>query len=196
MTRHWTPYPAVLKRCVDERFLDGVNQLIWHTFTCSPKPFGKPGIEYFAGTHINPNVTWFEQAAPFLTYLGRCQHMLRRGFFVADVCAYVGDVPYQHWGRFTTNWSAKATMALPEGYGYDVINTEVLLGRASVKDGRITLPDGMSYRLLAVDLDDDRASPAALRKIAELKQAGAAVLNLGKVAALAHVRLMGKPADR
>jgi hypothetical protein len=78
MVRHWTPYPALLKRAGDESFCDGVNQLVWHTFTCSPKEFGWPGTEYFAGTHVNPKVTWFEQAAPFLTYLGRCQHMLRR----------------------------------------------------------------------------------------------------------------------
>ncbi|HRR34330.1 MAG TPA: glycosyl hydrolase [Kiritimatiellia bacterium] len=176
MVRHWTPYPALLKRSGDECFIDGVNHLIWHTFTCSPQPFGKPGIEYFAGTHINPNVTWFEQAAPFITYLGRCQHLLQRGLFVADVAAYVGDLPYQHWGRFTTNWNAKATLTLPTGYGYDILNNEVLLTRVSVKDGRITLPDGMSYRLLAVDFEDERADPSVLRKIVELRQAGATVL--------------------
>ena len=176
MVRHWTPYPALLKRSGDECFIDGVNHLVWHTFTCSPDSFGKPGIEYFAGTHINPNVTWHAQSAPFIDYLGRCQHLLQRGLFVADVCAYVGDLPYQHWGRFTTNWSANATLALPPGHGYDIINNEVLLTRVAVEDGRIVLPDGMSYRLLAVDLDDDRATPAALRKLIELRQAGATLV--------------------
>ncbi len=176
MVRHWTPYPALLKRSGDEAFIDGVNQLVWHTFTCSPKEFGLPGTEYFAGTHINPKVTWFEQAAPFMTYLGRCQHLLRQGLFVADVCAYTGDIPYQHWGRFTTNWNAGATMALPPGHGYDVLTTEVLLERVAVKDGALVLPDGMSYRVLAVDLDSDQVSLAALRKIAALKKAGAPVV--------------------
>jgi hypothetical protein len=176
MQRHWTPYPAILKRAGDESFIDGVNHLIWHTFTCSPREFGVPGSEYFAGTHINPKVTWFEQAAPFLAYLGRCQHMLRRGRFVADVCAYVGDVPYQHWGRLTTNWSTAATIALPLGHGYDVISTEALLGRASAKDGELVLPDGMGYRVLAVDLDDERASLPALKKIGALRREGVPVI--------------------
>ncbi len=176
MTRHWTPYPALLKRCGDESFIDGVNLLIWHTFTCSPKKFGLPGSEYFAGTHINPNITWFEQAAPFINYLGRCQHMLRQGLFVADVCTYTGEVPYQHWGRYTTKWSPKASMELPAGHGYDIINTEVMLERAKVKDGNIVLPDGMSYRILAVDLDNAEVSLAALQKIEELKKAGATVV--------------------
>ena len=176
MVRHWTAYPAVLKRCGDESFCDGVNHLIWHTFTCSPEAFGLPGSEYFAGTHINPNVTWFEQAAPFVTYLGRCQHLLRQGRFVADVCVFTGDVPYQHWGRHTTKWSAKASMELPPGYAYDIINSEVLTKRASVEDGRVVLPGGMSYELLAVDLDSEQVSLPALRKIADLKAAGATVV--------------------
>jgi len=67
-------------------------------------------------------------------------------------------------------------MSLPEGYGYDVINDEALLTRAAVRNGKVVLPDGMSYRVLAVDLDDDRAAPAVLRKIDEMKKDGAAVV--------------------
>ena len=90
MRCHWTAYPAAIKRCADESFVDGVNQLVWHTFTCSPAALGLPGSEYFAGTHINPNVTWFEQAKPFVSYLSRCQCMLRQGLFVADACVFAG----------------------------------------------------------------------------------------------------------
>jgi hypothetical protein len=176
MTRHWTPYPAILKHCGDESFVDGVNRLIWHTFTCSPKKLGLPGSEYFAGTHINPNITWFEQSKPYITYLGRCQHLLQQGLFVADVCVFTGDVPYQHWGRHTTKWSPKATMELPSGHGYDIFSTEVLLERAKVKDGNIVLPDGMSYSLLVVDLDDSLVSLKALKKIEELKADGANIV--------------------
>ena len=176
MTRHWTPYPALLKRCGDEAFCDGVNQLVWHTFTCSPKAFGLPGIEYFAGTHINPNVTWHNQAGPFITYLGRCQHLLRQGLFVADVCAYVGDVPYQHWGQPETNWGPTATMTLPKGHGYDLVNTDVLLNRLTAKGGALVLPDGMNYRVLAVDLENGELPLAALRKIEAIKKAGIPVV--------------------
>jgi hypothetical protein len=179
MTKHWSAYPAVLKPCGDSAFFDGVNQLIWHTFTMSLPELGLPGSEYFAGTHINPNVTWFEQARPFLDYLARCQVMLRQGRFVGDVCTYVGDNAYLHWGR-TPKWSEKPTLSLSKGYSYDIVNTEVLLDRLSVRDGRLVLPGGMSYRLLAVDLADSTVTPKALRKIRELAQAGAIVV-LGKL---------------
>lgn len=175
MQQHWSAYPATLKPRADAAFCDGINHLIWHTFTASPPELGLPGSEYFAGTHLNPNVTWWPQAGPFITYLGRNQFMLRQGHFVADVCCYVGDRAYLHWDQ-GTNWSAKSSLRLPKGYSYDLINTEVLLSRLSVKRGDLVLPDGMRYRLLVVDLDEPDVSPTALRKIFQLAKAGATVV--------------------
>ncbi|MFA6544605.1 MAG: glycosyl hydrolase [Limisphaerales bacterium] len=175
MVQHWSAYPAALKPFGDLAFCDGVNQFVWHTFTASPAEFGKPGVEYFAGTHINPNVTWFPQAGGFLTYLARCQFILRQGLPVNDVCVYTGDKPYQHWGR-GTNWSTRATLHLPRGLNYDLLTTEVLLDRLTVSGGNLVLPDGVSYRLLVVDLDEETALPAVLRKIAGLRSSGATVV--------------------
>ena len=175
MRTHWSAYPAVLKHDADAAFIDGVNHFIWHTFSCSPPEFGKPGIEYFAGTHLNPNVTWFQQAGGFLAYLARCQTMLRQGLFVADVCCYTGDKTYMHWGR-GEKWSEKASLVLGKGYAYDLVNDEVLLDRMSVQNGKLVLPDGMSYRILAVDLVDGAVPPQTLRKIVELAKAGATVV--------------------
>src|SRR5262249_5176554 len=59
---------------------------------------------------------------------------------------------------------------------YDYINTDVLLNRMSVdKEGRIVLPDGMSYRLLVLP-EIDRMTLPVLRKIRELVRDGATVL--------------------
>ena len=178
MVQHWSAYPAVLKPFADAAFADGVNQFVWHTFTASPVEFGKPGIEYFAGTHINPNVTWFPQAGAFLTYLARCQFMLRQGQPVSDVCVYIGDKPYQHWGR-GADWSTRATLRLPKGLNYDLITTEVLVDRVYPSGGNIAYPHGMTNRILVVDLDDETILPAALRKISSLRGNGSAVV-LGK----------------
>ncbi|MCX7888075.1 MAG: glycosyl hydrolase, partial [Verrucomicrobiae bacterium] len=51
LTYHWSEYPAALKPFADSAFCDGINHFIWHTYTASPERFGKPGIEYFAGSH-------------------------------------------------------------------------------------------------------------------------------------------------
>lgn len=84
MMRHYSADPALLKPLGDMAFADGANRIVWHTFTCSPKKFGIPGAEYFAGSHINRNVTWQKDAAPFVKYLGRCSHLLRQGVYVDD----------------------------------------------------------------------------------------------------------------
>ncbi len=191
MTRHWSAYPAVLKPLADATFCDGVNHLIWHTFTASPAAFGKPGIEYFAGTHLNPNVTWFPQAGAFLAYLGRCQFMLRQGLPVNDVAVYIGDNPYQHWGR-GERWSDRATLSLPRGFGYDLITTEVLTDRLTATDGKLTLPEGVTYQMLVVDLDENVIPPAALRRIANLRSAGVPVV-LGQRKPARAPGLTGQP---
>ena len=175
MRAHWSAYPAAIKPDADAAFCDGVNHFIWHTFSASGPEFGKPGIEYFAGTHINPNVTWFDQSGEFIDYLARCQVMLRKGRFVADVCCYTGDNPYLHWGR-GTQWSESPSMVLGKGYAYDLVNDEVLLDRMAVDDGDLVLPDGMRYRMLVVDLDDAAVSPTILDKIIELNRAGATIV--------------------
>jgi hypothetical protein len=95
--------------------------------------------------------------------------MLQQGLFVADVCYYYGD----HVPNFTQLKSSDPAGILP-GYDYDVVTAEVLLTRMQVKDGRLVLPDGMSYRVLV--LPDRRAiSLPVLRKIRALVEAGATV---------------------
>lgn len=126
MDYHYSMWPEKLKRIADDAFVDGINHIVWHTFTSSPEHFGKPGIEYFAGTHINRNVTWFGQAHAFIEYLARCQVMLQAGKPVTDIALYAGSTPYQHWGRWrTVPWDG-ARIAIPPGYNYDILNDETL----------------------------------------------------------------------
>jgi len=174
MQPHWSAYPAALKPGADAAFCDGINRFIWHTFSASPPEFGKPGIVYFAGTHLNPNVTWWEQAGAPLAYLARCQSLLRQGHFVADACCYRSDRNYAMWDRGPK--AAKLLPGFPGGYAFDLVNTEVLLERLSVRDGRLVLPGGMQYRLLVVDPEDDALPPQSLRKVIQLAREGATVV--------------------
>jgi hypothetical protein len=131
---------------------------------------GIPGQQYFAGTHFNPNTTWWSKSTAFLAYIDRCQFMLQQGLFVADACYYYGD----HVPNFAQLKRSDPARVLP-GYDYDVATEEVLLARMSVRGGRIVLPDGMSYRVLVLP---DRASISlpVLRKLKDLVKAGATVI--------------------
>jgi hypothetical protein len=159
-----------LKPSFDKAICEGLNLLVWHAFVCSPAEMGLPGQQYFAGTHLNPNVTWWEKSGPFFAYLNRCQALMQQGLFVADVAYYYGD----HVPNFSQLKKSDPAKILP-GYDYDVFTEEVLLTRAAVKDGRIVLPDGMSYRVLVLPNRPILSLPV-LRKLQEFVAAGATVI--------------------
>jgi hypothetical protein len=167
--RHWLDYPGNLKQASDRAFCEGINQFVVHTSTASRPEKGKPGYEYYAGTHFNPNVTWWDQAGPFLGYLGRCQHLLQQGLFVADVLYYNGD-----WAPNLVP-PKRVDPSLGFGFDYDVCNAEVLLTRLAVRDGRLVLPDGMSYRILVLP-DTARMPVEIIAKLRELVAAGATIV--------------------
>ena len=64
---------------------------------------------------------------------------------MADACYYYGD----HVPNFAQLKRSDPARVLP-GYDYDVVTEEAILERMSVRDGRIVLPDGMSYRVLVL----------------------------------------------
>ncbi|TKJ34998.1 MAG: hypothetical protein CEE38_16190 [Planctomycetes bacterium B3_Pla] len=167
--RHWQDGPFDLKDSADRAFCEGMNHVVWHTSSHQPPEAGKPGWVYGAGTHLTPNLTWWSKAKPFIDYLSRCSFMLQQGLFVADVCYYYGDqgfnfVPAKH-----------IDPSLGYGYDYDVVNSEVILERMSVKDGRFTLPDGMQYELLVLP-DRKDMNLQVLQKIEKLVKAGGTVV--------------------
>ena len=159
-----------LKPSFDKALCEGLNMLVWHAFVCSPDETGIPGQQYFAGTHLNPKVTWWDKSAQFFSYIDRCQWMMQQGNFHADVLYYYGDqVP-----NFTQYKRTDPAHCEP-GYDYDVITAEALIERASVQDGKIVLPDGMSYRVLVLPNRNVISLPV-LKKIQELVNAGATVI--------------------
>lgn len=159
-----------LKPSFDYACTEGLNLLVWHAFVCSPAGEGMPGQQYFAGTHLNPNVTWWEKSTPFFSYINRCQWLLQQGLPVADVLYYYGDhVP--NFAQLRRSDPAK----VGSGYDYDVVTAEVLLRRVKVKDGRLVLPEGTSYRVLVLP-ERNVISLPVLRKVKELVGAGAIAL--------------------
>jgi len=159
--------PSGLKPTADRAFCEGFNQFFVHVSPATQPEDGMPG-GLFVGTHFNRKITWWNQARPFADYIARCQQMLRQGLFVADVLFYNGD------GCPNYVESKRVNPSLGAGYDYDVCNSEVILNRLSVKDGRIVLPDGMSYRMLV--LPDGADLP--LEILTKLKQLVAAGMTL------------------
>lgn len=160
-------YPYQMKQRGDRFFTEGINSSLLHVYIHQPFEDREPGLDAWFGNEFNRKNTWFSQMDVFTGYLKRCNFMLQRGDYVADVAYFIGeDAP---------KMAGICTPELPAGYSFDYINGEVLLQRASVEDGRIVLPSGMKYRLLVLpQLETMR--PEILQKIKELLQAGACVI--------------------
>ena len=162
--------PYTLKKVADFWLAQGVNRLVFHTSAHQPLDT-KPG-NAMVGTHLHRNITWAAQAQPFMTYLARSSYLLQQGRFVADIAYLLNE------GAPSTPpiWGAGTQPSPPEGYDYDFINADVLLNRMTVaEDGRLTLPDGMSYRMVVLPLTD-RMRPELLRKLRELVRGGATIV--------------------
>jgi hypothetical protein len=190
--RNWQDGPAAYKRLFDIALCAGLNQVYFHTFSHNPPEAGLPGFAYHAGEHFNVNNTWWKQAGPMLEDMSRACHLLQQGKFVADVCAYYGDeapnlVPARRIApTIQSQWPDDQCAhcgrpkpvnldSLGQGYDYDYINEEVILTRMSVKDGKLVLPDGMSYRMMVLP-DRKTISPVVLKKLGEFVEAGATIV--------------------
>jgi hypothetical protein len=173
--RRWMDSPFVRKQIVDRAFCEGLNRITYHGYSHSPKEVVFPGRSYHAGVDMNPQVVWWSKARPFMDYLARCCHMLQQGKFVADVAYYYGDKAPNFWPLYHDVPDKPLLDGLGAGYDYDVVNTDVIVNRMSVKDGRVVFPDGMSYRVVVLP-DQHDMQLEVLEKLEKLVSAGATII--------------------
>lgn len=163
----WTETPWNQKNTGDNAFCDGLTRTVLCFWVHQARPDAKPGFQWpHVGTHFDCNVTWWPLVNGWLTYQARCQYMLRRGMFVADYAFLRAEI--------IPDFISPLGNVKAAGFDYDWINKEVLLTRAAAKDGRLTLPDGMSYRYLV--LPAGNLSDAALQNVNRLAEAGVPVI--------------------
>jgi len=170
----WKKHPGSLKLQGDWALCAGINRLCFCRYQHQPWLDRWPGMTMGnIAVHWERTQTWWSIASAYHTYLARCQALLRRGLAVADIlyldCEGAPDV-------FRPPVSATLG-GLPDrrGYNFDGCAPGALIERASVKNGRIVFPDGMSYRLVVLP-QVDAMTPALLRKIKQLADGGALVL--------------------
>ena len=170
----WQAYPGMMKTLGDWAFTAGVNRIVFHRYQHQPWLDRKPGMTMGPyGVHWERTETWWDMVGAYQEYLARCQFVLRQGLPVADVCFLAAEGSPQVFRP-----PSSATRGSPPdrlGYNFDGCAPETLVARMSVKDGRLVLPDGMSYRVLVLP-ETPTMTPALLRKVKELVKAGATVI--------------------
>jgi hypothetical protein len=184
-SERWLGHPAIIKDLGDWAFCEGINRFVFHRYAMQPWLNVKPGMTMGPwGMHYERTETWWEMSKAWHEYLARCQYLLRKGLFVGDVCYLSPEAsPQSLIGQ--KRFLAKTPDPLDPmnadyprdrlDYSFDVCSAEALLERMSVKDGLLTLPDGMSYRLLVLP-NVDTMTPKLLGKVKELIEGGATVV--------------------
>ena len=170
----WQAHPASMKALGDWAFTAGVNRIVFHRSQHQAGFQARPGMTMGPyGVHWERTQTWWDLVPAYHAYLSRCQFLLRRGLPVADVCFLVAEgAPHV----FRPPASAlRGDPPGPAGAAFDGCPPETLLAAASVKEGRIVLPDGMSYRVLVLP-ERETMTPALLAKVRDLVAAGATVI--------------------
>ena len=175
----WLGHPGNIKDLGDWAFCEGINRFVFHRYAMQPWRDRKPGMSMGPwGLHYERTQTWWQQSKPWHEYLARCQFLLQQGRFVADIC-FLGPEgsPQTLNGQqsFVSKTLGHEGQPLERpGHNFDTCPPEVVLTRMSVKDGRLVLPDGMSYRMLVLPRVETM-TPKLLGKIKELVAAGAVV---------------------
>lgn len=158
-TSRWMDYPYSMKALGDQMFAQGFNQIFFHRYAHQPNVKAEPGMVMGPwGINLDRTNTWFGQAKPWMDYLARSQYMLRQGHNVADILFFVGEDSPNQSENIRPDVSADANPKIgqyfdpliPAGHAYDLVNAEVLLTRASVADGKVVMPDGARYAMLAL----------------------------------------------
>ena len=161
--RTYVRHPAMLKKRGDWSFTEGINHFVLHLYIHQPDDNRVPGVNAWFSTEFNRHNTWFKKSKSYFDYLRRCQHLLQQGKYVADVCYFIGEN--------TPIMTGVKNPELPNGYSYDYINAEVIMNKLSVKNGKLVLPDGMSYNLMVLP-PFDTMRPELLAKIESLVKQG------------------------
>lgn len=170
----WLDHPGSIKAIGDWAFCEGVNRMVFHRYALQPWRDRRPGMSMGPwGLHYERTQTWWEQSKAWHEYLARCQFLLQKGHFVADVCYLAPEGTPRHFVPATA--MAPGNPPLRTGHNFDACPPDALLTRSSVADGQLVLSGAMRYRLLVLP-PGEAVTPRLLLRIKELVLAGATVL--------------------
>ena len=179
----WRQYPWSMKNQGDWAFCMGINRFVYHTF--AHKPLGdeyRPGMTMGPyGVHWDRGQTWWPMVKDYHRYVTRCSHLLRQGVTVSDILYLTPEGAPHVFRAPASALQGHGPLADKKGYGFDGCSPNILMDRASVKDGHIVFPGGTVYRLLVLP-QSETMTPRLLTKVIELVEAGAVVLGTPPVA--------------
>lgn len=168
---NWSVHPYMLKQKGDWAWTKGINEFMFHRFAHQANTHVAPGMSMNKfGSHIDSTQTWWLNAGKaWMKYIQRGSWMLRQGVPVNDLLIYVGEgSPHKPARR-------SSLRKLPNSNNYDFCDTEVLMNRIKVQNGKLVLPEGTTYKAVYFQYSDEM-SINVLKRVEELAEQGATIL--------------------
>lgn len=160
----WQWHPAMMKPLVDAAFCGGINRLVFHRYSSQYFDVDGPGIQMnMWGAKYERTNTWWEFSTAWHEYISRCQYLLQKGTFCADVLALQSEEPGRRFSEIEL-----------DGYDYDVIGAEAFKKVSATEKG-CRFPGRPFYKLLLLP-DTETMTVDMLIRIRELVRNGATVI--------------------
>lgn len=157
-----------LKSLADYAYAFGINEFVVCASAYQPWLDKIPGSTGGGRQYVvNRNNTWWNYSRPFWNFQARSAYIMRAGKAYADLCIYLGENPPV---KILTYRLPK----IPPGFDFDAFTTDALLKRMEGEEGKIVLPDGLSYRMMILPRNGS-ITLGALKKIASIVEKGANV---------------------
>ena len=164
----WLATPALLRRAGDKAWLNGVNQLVYHSYVAQLFDDVRPGFSLsHHGTQLNRHTTWWPEGRCWSDYVARGQALLQAGRSHSEFLVLSGDGNPYSCREYPKD-------LVSAGFGFDWIPASSLQRLSVAADGKISLPGLPPYEALLVG--GDRAlSLATVRKMHEMQLQGARI---------------------
>ena len=178
----FTETPEQIKIAADSIFVDGMNQIVNHGYSYSPRE-GEP-LYFYASSTINHTNTWWKYFHHIGTYLQRVSFFLQQGRPVAKLCIYLPQSDI--WAENPLS-DVHMCMKLEEkletaavdriahrGYWFDYINDDAICSGAM---------DRNAYEALII-METVRMPAETVRRVREFARSGGLVICAGDLPAM------------
>lgn len=153
------------KVIADAAYGFGINEFVICASAYQPWLDKIPG-NTGGGRHycMNRNNTWWDYSQPFWDYQARNASVLRQGKPYADFCVYLGEnAPVKIMTHLLPD--------IPGGFDFDAFTSYALFNRMDASNGKIVLPDGVSYQMMIMP-HNSNITLDALKKIGDMVRKG------------------------
>ena len=208
LTEHFRSSLSQMKPEIDQLFAAGVNRVLFHGTTYSPREAAWPGWKFYAAVDMSPTNSIWRDAPALMKYIERVQSFLQMGLPDNDLLVYApfAYAMHRNTGDFANRMvqfdinhmdsrmgelAKCANAILAAGYDCDYTSERFLMTTRFV-DGRLQTEGGTRYQALVVPVSTNMPDSVKTH-LDELAAAGAKIVYDYSAETLASLGIGNEP---